>query len=212
MNDNILLRDILIMIIFSAGVILLLAARVENLMACRYIEHPYTVQGKIKELCKATFPARRETRYSGFDYVIAEYEWDAQIRTVKLMRTKQDYETRVIELVIDKEQPDVAVRREYETPNDVAVRYFVGAGFFLATYVYGDFLRNVIEALLLGVVIYYFRKPLILHILDKRKDEWQGTSSVVAADGSISPRVVIMVFVMCILFFIVFMWGFLLQW
>lgn len=190
MNNTIWLMDIFIMIIFSAGVILLLAARVEYLMACRYMEQPYIVRGEIKELCKATFPARRETRYSGLDYVIVEYEWDAQLRTVKLMRTKQDYESRVIELAVDKEHPDVAVRRKYETPKDVAVRCLGGAVFFPAAYVYGDFLRNILEALIIGTVIYYFRRHLILHILDKRKDEWQGISSNVDSEVGLSPKVI----------------------
>lgn len=192
MNNTIWLMDILVIIIFSAGVVSFFAARAENLMACRYMEQPYIVRGKIKELCKATFPARRESRYSRLDYVIVEYEWDAQIRTAKLMRTKQDYESRVIELAVDKEHPDVAVRREYETPNDVAVRYFIGAGFFLAAYVYGDLLRNMLEALIVGTVIYYFRRPLILYILDKRKDEWQGISSVVDSEGGLPPKVILL--------------------
>lgn len=189
-----------------------LAARAEYLTALHYMSEPHIVQGRIKQLCKATIPARRESRLSGFDYVVVEYEVDAEIRTAKLMRTKQDYEERVIELAVDKDKPDFIVRREYESPNDAGVRYFVCAGFLLATYVYGNFMRNMIEALIVGAVIYYFRKPLVLHILDKRKEEWQGTSSMVDADGNISPRVVILVLVMVVLFFIMFIGGFLAQW
>ena len=212
MSSSVLLADILITIIFSGGVILLLAARVEYIMAHRYMAEPYIVQGCIKQLCKATLPARRESRFSGFDYVVVEYELDYERYTAKLMRTKEDYEERGIELAVDRDKPDLAVRRKYETPNDVGVRYFVCAGFFLMSYVYGGLLRNIIEALIVGAVIYYFRKPLILHILDKRKEEWQGTSSVVDADGSISPRLVILVLVMCILFFVMFIGAFLAQW
>lgn len=212
MSSSVWMADILIVLIFSGGVILLIAARVEYLMACHYMTNPYIVQGEVKELCKATLPARRETRYSGFDYVIVEYEYDSVMREAKLLRTKQDYESRKIELAVDREHPNVAVRREYETPNDVGIRYFILIGFFLAMYIYGDFLRNMLEAFIVGAVIYYFRKPLIAHVYDNRKEEWQGTSSIVKADGSLPTGVVITVLVMCILFFIVFMWGFLLQW
>ncbi len=209
MSNSVLLADIVIMIIFSGAVILLLAARVEYLMAYHYMTDPYIIQGQIKELCKAALPARRESRYSGFDYVVVEYELDSEMRTVKLMRTKQDYESRVIELAVDREHPNVAVRREYEAPNDVGIRYFILVGFFLAIYIYGDFMRNIIEAFIVGAVIYYFRKSLIAHIYDNRKEEWQGTSSLVKADGSIPTSVVIMVLIMEILFFVVFIGLFL---
>ncbi len=199
MRNSVFLADILIVLIFSGAVILLIAARVEYLMACHYMTDPYIVQGEVKELCKATLPARRESRYSGFDYVIVEYEYEMVTRTAKLMRTKQDYESRMIELAVDREHPNVAVRREYETPNDVGIRYFILLGFFLAMYIYGDFLRNMIEAFIVGAVIYYFRKPLIAHIYDNRKEEWQGTSSIVKADGSLPTSIVIMAFVMVFL-------------
>lgn len=53
-----------------------LAARAEYLTALHYMSEPHIVQGRIKQLCKATIPARRESRLSGFDYVVVEYEVD----------------------------------------------------------------------------------------------------------------------------------------
>jgi len=196
--------NIIITFMILGFVIQVIADRLEYIIFSKYMVTPYLVQGEIKELCRATIQGKRMSHYSGFHYVVVEYQYESIICYAKILRTKKDYVSRKVMLALDKENRNIVVRtgreKAYKYPLHYLLLFFVPI--MMLYYSNGDSdVKNwiwVILTVIVSAILYYYRRYVIAHIYMNRNQEWKN-KSLISPNEEIPRFVIGIVFFLCVL-------------
>ena len=201
--------DIIIIFIVINFMMQCLAEYADKILFGSEMESPIILLGVIVGFNKADLIKYRMAHYSGFHFSILEYEYNGNMYRKNVMRLKNDYIGRKVEVAIGN---GYVVRKEYEKPYAFPVHIFLLClipffVFYGMQYFDKDFMLTGVLAAMVMLFLYVSRIPIIKHIYFHREIEWRNKWKIgisVINEDKIS-KIVAWIFIIFLLLFVFLM-------